>query len=134
MKTCGVKIAEGLNADEPLLCELPAGHPEEKHACASALKARIARLEETIAKLAKSDAGRIVYRATVRGVSTVDVRLKVAPAHDGEEPFTIDDHEDVLVNIPGAANAEDVEAVQRAFGAIFGIEGAVRITVEVDPR
>ena len=73
----------------------------------------------------------IVYRATVEGVSSVDVRLSVLPATDGETPIECRG-DDIGVNIPGAANAEDVGAVQRAFGALIGIRGAVRITIEPD--
>ena len=73
----------------------------------------------------------IVYRATVEGVSSVDVRLSVLPAADGETPIECRE-DDIEVNIPGAANAEDVGAVQRAFGALIGIKGAVRITIEPD--
>ena len=71
----------------------------------------------------------IVYRATVEGVSSVDVRLSVVPAADGETPIECRE-DDIEVNIPGAANAEDVGSVQRAFGALIGIKGAVRITIE----
>ena len=73
----------------------------------------------------------IVYMATVEGVSSVDVTLSVLPASVGEEPITRSaDGEDIVVNIPGAANAEDVGEVQRAFGALIGRKGAVRVTIE----
>lgn len=73
----------------------------------------------------------IVYRATVEGVSSVDIRLAMIPASDGENP--IEPHgEEIEVNIPGASNAEDVGAVQRAFGSLIGVKGAVRITIEPD--
>jgi hypothetical protein len=73
----------------------------------------------------------IVYRATVEAVSSVDVRLNVAPAADGERPIE-ECGSGIAVNIPGAANAEDVGGVQRAFGALIGTRGAVRITIEPD--
>jgi len=72
----------------------------------------------------------IVYRATVEGVSSVDITLDVKPANDGEEPFVRTANDKLLVNVPGAANAEDVGDVLRAFGALIGIHGAVRITIE----
>jgi hypothetical protein len=72
----------------------------------------------------------IVYRATVEGVSSVDITLAVAPAGDGEEPFVRTSSDRLLVNVPGAANAEDVGDILRTFGALIGINGAVRITVE----
>jgi hypothetical protein len=75
----------------------------------------------------------IVYRATVEGVSGVDVTLKVKPASDGEEPITKTALDQIAVNVPGAANAEDVGETLRAFGALIGIEGAVRITIEPAP-
>jgi hypothetical protein len=71
----------------------------------------------------------IFYRATVEGVSSVDVRLNVLPAADGEPP--IECHgDDIAVNVPGAANAEDVGDILRAFGALIGIKGGVRIIIE----
>jgi hypothetical protein len=74
---------------------------------------------------------RIVYRATVEEVSQVDIALKVLPSSDGEEPITPRDGFDrIRVNVPGAANAGDVGAVLRAYGAVIGIDGAVRITIE----
>jgi hypothetical protein len=76
----------------------------------------------------------IVYEATVECVSSVDITLNVTPAPDGEEPILrTADGEGLLVNIPGATNAEDVGEVQRAFGALIGLRGAVRITIEAMP-
>lgn len=73
----------------------------------------------------------IIYRATVAAVSSTDVTLEVEPAKDGEEPITPRDGFDhIHVNVPGAANGEDIGAVLRAFGALIGIKGAVRITIE----
>jgi hypothetical protein len=40
----------------------------------------------------------------------------------------------IRVNVPGAANAEDVGTVLRAFGALMSVEGAVRITIEPIPQ
>jgi hypothetical protein len=75
----------------------------------------------------------ITYRATVDSVSSVDMHLKVIPAGDGEEPIEpTDGFGRICVNVPGATNAEDVGAVLRAFGALIGICGAVRITIEPD--
>jgi hypothetical protein len=75
----------------------------------------------------------IVYRGTVEGVSSVDVVIDVKPAKDGEDPITRNGFDQLVVNIPGAANAEDVGDVQRAFGALIGLKGAVRITIEPVP-
>jgi hypothetical protein len=76
----------------------------------------------------------IVYRATVEGVSTVDVSLHMVPADDGEEPILpVGSDGRIIVNVPGAANAEDVGAILRAFGAAIGIAGSVRVTIEVAP-
>lgn len=73
----------------------------------------------------------IIYRATVAGVSSLDVTLVIEPAHDGEAPIVMSTGKDaVIVNVPGAANAEDVGDVLRAFGALIEIRGAVRITIE----
>jgi hypothetical protein len=74
----------------------------------------------------------IVYRATVEGVSCVDVTLAIKPAKDGEEPLTKHGDDAWAVNVPGAANAEDVGELLRAFGSLIGIDGAVRITIEPD--
>jgi hypothetical protein len=75
----------------------------------------------------------IVYRATVEEVSGTDVTLKVLPAKDGEEPIRpTDNFGSTRINVPGAACAEDVGPLLRAFGALIGLEGAVRITVEPD--
>ncbi len=71
----------------------------------------------------------IVYLATVRAVSPVDITLEVIPASDGEEPIVRDDDK-LRVNVPGAANAEDVGDVLRAFGSIIEVSGAARITIE----
>jgi hypothetical protein len=72
----------------------------------------------------------IVYRATVEAVSGVDVTLKVVPAKDGEEPIEpTDGFGNIRVNVPGAANAENVGAVLRAFGALMSVEGAVKIAI-----
>jgi hypothetical protein len=76
----------------------------------------------------------IVYRATVEGVSSVDVTLSLLPASDGEEPIVkgvLDGQ--LLVNVPGAANAEEVGDTLRAFGSLIELRGAVRITIEPDP-
>lgn len=78
----------------------------------------------------RSVSARIVYRATVEGVSSVDVTLDVHPHADGEEAFERTALGKLAVNVPGAANAEDVGDVLRAFGALIGVHGAVRITVE----
>ena len=76
---------------------------------------------------------KIVYRATVEEVSQVDIAFKVIAAADGEEPITpVDGFNRIRVNVPGAANAEDVGEVLRAFGALIGLEGAVRLTIEPD--
>jgi hypothetical protein len=71
----------------------------------------------------------IVYRATVQGVSCVDVTIEIKPAEDGEEPLT-KSGDGWAVNVPGATNAEDVGDLLRAFGALIGVEGAVRVTIE----
>jgi len=76
----------------------------------------------------------IVYRATVEAVSSVDVTLELLSAHDGETPIEpVDGFGNVRVNIPGAANADDVGDVQRAFGALIGIKGAIKVTIESAP-
>lgn len=73
----------------------------------------------------------IVYRATVKGVSTVDVTLELLPAGDGETPIEpVDGFGRIRVNVPGASNAEAVGAVLRAFGALIEIEGGVLVTIE----
>jgi hypothetical protein len=36
-----------------------------------------------------SGEGMIVYRATVEGVTSVDVSMKVVPAADGEDPISL---------------------------------------------
>lgn len=75
----------------------------------------------------------IVYRATVRGVTTVDITLDVIPApEDDEQAFGLESDE-LRVNVPGATNAHDVGALLRAFGALIEVHGAVRITIEPDP-
>jgi hypothetical protein len=89
-------------------------------------------MEASMSKL-RSRPNAIVYRATVEGVSSVDVTIEAIPASDGEEPIVrgqIDGQ--LLVNVPGAANAEDVGETLRAFGALVGLRGAVRITIEPD--
>ena len=76
----------------------------------------------------------IVYRATVEGVSSVDIVLSPLPANDGEEPITkgtLDGQ--ICVNVPGAANAEEVGETLRAFGSLIELRGAVRIIIEPDP-
>ena len=75
----------------------------------------------------------IVYRATVEAVSSTDITLEVMSAKDGEEPITPRDGFDhIHVNVPGAAIGDDVGPVLRAFGALIGIKGAVKITIEPD--
>jgi hypothetical protein len=74
----------------------------------------------------------IVYRATVEGVTSVDVAMKVVPAADGEDPICAKVGDGIIVNVPGAANGDDVGEVLRAFGRVIGIAGAVRIVIEVD--
>jgi hypothetical protein len=76
---------------------------------------------------------KMTYRATVESVSTVDVGLRLIPAPDGETPFVIGGDERLLVNVPGAACGEKSEHVIRDFGRLFGIDGAVLITIEPDP-
>lgn len=73
----------------------------------------------------------IVYKATVKGVSSVDVTLELLPAGDGETPIEpVDGFGRIRVNVPGASNAEAVGDVLRAFGALIEVEGAVRVTIE----
>lgn len=73
----------------------------------------------------------IVYKATVKGVSYVDVTLELLPAGDGETPIEpVDGFGRIRVNVPGASNAEAVGDVLRAFGALIEVEGGVKVTIE----
>jgi hypothetical protein len=74
----------------------------------------------------------IVYRATVDGVSCVDVVLDIIPDKDGEDPVIRTTMGNFAINVPGAANGDDVGDVLRAFGALIGIKGAIKITIEPD--
>jgi hypothetical protein len=73
----------------------------------------------------------IVYKATVKGVSCVDVTLELLPAGDGETPIEpVDGFGRIRVNVPGASNAEAVGDILRAFGALIEVEGGVKVTIE----
>ena len=102
----------------------PDGEPTADHgleACRAVLYTTLSALQRV---------RKIVYRATVEAVSQVDVTLAIKPAADGEDPITVARGDNsVAVNVPGAANAEDVGDILRAFGAIIGINGAARITI-----
>ena len=73
----------------------------------------------------------IVYKATVKGVSSVDVTLELLPAGDGETPIEpVDGFGCIRVNVPGASNAEAVGDILRAFGALIEVDGGVKVTIE----
>jgi hypothetical protein len=73
----------------------------------------------------------IVYRATVKGVSSVDITLELMPAVDGEPPIEpTDGFGHVRVNVPDASNAEPVGDILRTFGALIEVEGRVKMTIE----
>lgn len=97
-------------------------------------------LREALVDFADSIAGdaftlrsaQVVYRATVEEVSAIGMRVDPLPMADGEESIApCDGLGTVLLGFSNAPHGSS-SVLARAFGSVFGLRGAVKITVEVD--